>query len=643
MRDAEGKLWNLQSIDNGGQKLFQKDARKKGCFHLIGVSDLASVSMVYVVEGYATGASLHMATGAPVIVAFDAGNLDPVVEAVRGRFPSLDLVIAGDDDQWKPDAGNTGRNKAEAVAAKYNCRTVFPKFKDTKTKPTDFNDLHCLEGLEAVMDSLGSLNDKSMDQAAESLPAAVVRLAGLSRMEYDQARKDEAQRLGVRIGTLDQEVKEARKGQSNESEKGGMFPVVEIWPQPVNACTLFNDLLQAVQRFIVCSHETAVVAVLWCAFTWLIDDLHVAPLAVISAPEKRCGKSQLLDFMRRLSYRPLVASNISPAAVFRVIEAYSPTLLIDEADSFLKDNEELRGVINSGHTRQSAYVIRTVGDAHEPMQFSTWGAKALSGIGKLSETLMDRAIVLELRRKLPSESVQRLRHAEEGYFEAFAQKLARFAQDASPSIRCARPSLPESLNDRAQDNWEPLLAIADYVGGSWPDMARGAAQKISGVEQNAVSLSAELLADIQEVFEMKKVDRIATHDLLLELMQDDLKPWGTYNRGKEMTSRQLAKKLSEYSIKSHSVRIGSVTPKGFMFDDFKDAFARYLSPSSDTLPESATPPQMEKSIDNSNAYSVADKVQRGGFERLAATPNPLANNTCCAVADKTPYAEREVF
>jgi len=111
--------------------------------------------------------------------------------------------------------------------------------------------------------------------------------------------------------------------------------------------------------------------------------------------------------------------------------AHCPTLLIDEADSFLKDNEELRGAINSDHTRQSAYVIRCVGDDHEPCQFSTWGAKAISGIGQLADTLMDRSVVLTLRRKLPTESVQRLRHADQSLFCVLASKLARFSSDAS--------------------------------------------------------------------------------------------------------------------------------------------------------------------------------------------------------------------
>jgi putative DNA primase/helicase len=329
----------------------------------------------------------------------------------------------------------------------------------------------------------------------ENQDEAIMRLAALPPLDYDRVREKEANSLNVRVGTLDKEVVKARRPENMDDGPAEMFPTVTPWLGPVDGAALLDDIHATIRRFIICDKETAIAATLWIAFTWLIDRVQVAPLAVITAPEKRCGKSQLLDLIGRLCRRPLVASNISPAAIFRVIEAHGPTLLIDEADAFLKDNEEARGILNSGHTRQSAYVIRVVGDDHEPRQFSTWGAKAISGIGTLADTLMDRAVVLELRRKLTGEKVERLRHADKGHFGTLSSMLARYAEDAGPAIENARPVLPDALNDRAQDNWEPLLAIADQAGGEWPRLAREAALKISGAENDSVSLSAELLAD----------------------------------------------------------------------------------------------------------------------------------------------------
>jgi putative DNA primase/helicase len=436
----------------------------------------------------------------------------------------------------------------------------------------------------------------AIEQPQEGITDAITRLAAMPPLDYELVREREAKALRLRASVLDQEVKTARDaGRETSPGKGAMFAEVVPWPDPMNADALLHEIRATIKRFIVCEPETRVAVTLWAAFTWLIDAVEVAPLAVITAPEKRCGKSQLLNLMGKLARRPLVASNITPAATFRVIEAHQPTLLIDEADSFFKDNEQLRGIINSGHTRQSAYVIRTVGEDFEPKQFSTWGAKAISGIGHLAETLMDRAIVLELRRKLPTESVERLRHAEPGLFNRLVSKLARFAEDAAPFIERARPALPEALNDRAQDNWEPLLAIADYAGGEWPRLARDAALKISGAEQDAVSLSAELLADVQEVFELKRLARLKTADLIQALIDDDMKPWATYNRGRPMSPRQLAKRLEDYGIRPKTQRMGYDRAKGYDLADMRDAFVRYLSP---TPPEkgdlSVTPCQANK-------------------------------------------------
>lgn len=410
----------------------------------------------------------------------------------------------------------------------------------------------------------------------------IYRLSLLSPFDYDKVRVKEAKALGVRVGNLDKEVNLARQVSTSTPE---MFPTIQPWVEPVNGDELLTEIHSTIKRFIICDDRTVVAVTLWIAFTWFIEKVQVAPLAVITAPEKRCGKSQLLDLIGRLSSRPLVASNISPAAIYRVIETYHPTLLIDEADAFMKYNEEIRGILNSGHTRQSAYVIRVVGDNHEPQQFSTWGAKAISGIGALADTLMDRAIVLELRRKLPHEIVERLRHSEVEVFKVLASKLARFASDNGDVIAKSRPALPDTLNDRAQDNWEPLLAIADFVGGNWPDKARDAALSISSSEHDTASLSTELLADIKEVFDTRRCLRISSSELLEDLTADDMKPWQTYNKGKPMGPRQLAKRLGEYGIKPQTIRTSRGTPKGFMREWFDDVFARYLpmSPEQNSL------------------------------------------------------------
>lgn len=452
----------------------------------------------------------------------------------------------------------------------------------------------------------------------------VTWLAGLPPLEYDRLREAEAERLGVRVSTLDKLVKKAI-GESVE-EADNPLTSADPWAHPVEGAVLLDEVAATIQRFIVCDVETAHAAALWAALTWLIESTDVAPLAVITAPEKRCGKTQLLSLLGKLVCRPMSASNISPAALFRSIDAWKPTLLVDEADAFMRDNEELRGLLNSGHTRDSAFVVRVVGDDFTPNRFSTWGCKAIAGIGHLADTLMDRAIVLPLRRKLAHESALRLRHVEPGLFDDLAAKLARFAQDNADAVRRARPALPAALNDRAQDNWEPLLSIAEVAGSNWPQLARNAALKLSGGESEPTT-GDELLADIREVFATRRGAKISTADLLAVLCMDEEKPWATFNRGRPLSHHQLARKLKAYGIRSKNVRIDHEVSKGFERAQFADTFARYLS-SSTPPSETATP--LHPSIHAGLRVAVCESV--AATENQTATPKPAPLLDCSGVA-----------
>lgn len=592
------ELWNIQTIFKDGTKIFSKGGRVSGCYCPIGVSDGAEV--VCIAEGFATAATVYEATGFPTCCAFNAGNLLHVAKAVRSTHPDAKIIIAGDDD-WQTE-GNTGKTKAKEAAIAIGAEVLFPVFgADREDGFSDFNDMSQATGLESVRavfagdaptaeqgaepegeppsDSSGNgdtdapTKPPKMSKAASD--ALLERLAGLSGLDYEQEREKAAKALGVRTAVLDSEVKKLRKEADNTS--GILFEEVEPWHEPVPFGELLDNISATIHRFIVCDKGTADTAALWVAMTWVMDIVQVAPLAVITAPEKRCGKSQMLNVMGRMVYRPLQASNIKPAVLYRLIEIAQPALLLDETDTFIREDEELRGIINSGHTRDSAFVFRCVGDDHVPTRFSTWGAKALSGIGKLADTLMDRAVILQLRRKLPHEKVDRLRYAEPRLFDDLVSQIKRCIDDNREAIRLCRPDLPAKLNDRAQDNWEPLLAIADVAGGGWAERARAAALHLSDESEAVLPISTELLHDIRDAFLADAVTKLSTVELIKALCKDTEKRWATYNRGKEITPTQLSKRLSEYGIKSKNLRFGSVTgQKGFEFDQFKDTFARYL-------------------------------------------------------------------
>jgi putative DNA primase/helicase len=252
-------------------------------------------------------------------------------------------------------------------------------------------------------------------------------------------------------------------------------------------------------------------------------------------------------------------------------------LLIDEADASLRGNEELRGIINSGHTRESAYVLRTVGDEHQPTRFNTFCPKAIAGIGRQAATIEDRSIIIQLQRKTPDEKIVRLRHIEPEIFNDLRARLARFAQDYGEAIEHAKiKNLPDALNDREQDNWEPLFAIADLAGPEWLAIATDAALALSGADTTQ-SRSVELLIDIQRIFQAKRGKSLFTEALISELCSDPEKPWAAYGKtGKPITARQVARLLKDFGVKSQTIREGENTGKGYLLTAFCDAFNRYI-------------------------------------------------------------------
>lgn len=416
-----------------------------------------------------------------------------------------------------------------------------------------------------------------MDAGAIFAPAIIEGLRAIKRedrAEFARIRAAVKESKAVRMSEFDQ----VSWSPSEEASGDSMFPEDEPWPAPVAGAMLLTDIATAIGRFVIADKATIDAAALWAVFTWLLDEVQVAPIANITAPEKRCGKTIMLSVLSKLAYRPMQVADIATAALFRSIELWSPTLLIDEVDAFLNDNEEARGIINAGFTRDSAFVIRCVGDDHTPTKFNVWGAKALCGIGKIADTLADRSIPLRLRRKKVGESAERLRHSDPTLWSKLRQRIARWTEDNASAVSAARPAIIEGLNDRANDCWESLLAIAETAGGAWPHRARQAAVALHGLEEETPTIGAELLADIKEVFDRRGGDAVFGETLITELIREEERPWASWNRGAPMRRAQMTKKLGEYGIKSKDVRIGAEHKKGYSRDQFVEAWERYAAP-----------------------------------------------------------------
>jgi hypothetical protein len=364
---------------------------------------------------------------------------------------------------------------------------------------------------------------------------------------------------------------------------------VEPWEEAVDGQALLDELAGLMRRFVVLPKWGAETLALWVMHTYAFELRDVSTYVGIESPEKRCGKTTLLSVLSELVNRPVVASNISSPAFFRVIEEVRPTLLIDEADTMLRGNEELRGILNAGYGRKTAFVVRVTpearssdGGARNPeaaeggsrlVKFSCWCPKAIAAIGRLPETLADRCIVMRMQRKTPKEGCERLRNLET---TALKRQCARFVKDHSAAIATARPEIPGSLNDRAADIWEPLLALAELAGGEWPERARQGAASLTASVQESNPMGS-LLFDIFLLFTMEKSGRLFSRALVEGLNDFVDRPWMELKRGKEVTELWLAHQLRPYGVRPRSMRIGEERAKGYFQDDFMEVFRRYMS------------------------------------------------------------------
>src|SRR5262245_28847255 len=254
----------------------------------------------------------------------------------------------------------------------------------------------------------------------------VARLAKLPKLEYDRQREEAAARLGVRVATLDNVVRDKRASAHDDAATLPHWRV-EPSPVPVDGAALLDRLRQIFRRYIVLPKGADIALALWVLHAWTYDAGDISPFMVLVSPTKRCGKTSVLIILYYVTPRSELASNISASAVFRYIQETRPTLLIDEADTFVRDNEEMRGILNSGHTKAAAHVIRNVeiNGEHKPRRFTPCAPKAIATIRALADTLEDRAIVITLQRKPKAAVVARLRKRDSDEFATLRRQATR--------------------------------------------------------------------------------------------------------------------------------------------------------------------------------------------------------------------------
>jgi hypothetical protein len=343
-----------------------------------------------------------------------------------------------------------------------------------------------------------------------------------------------------------------------------------------NIESVLNQIVGMVHRHVSCNDHTAVAVALWIVFTWCIKYAKYAPIFYITAPEMRCGKTELLEFIGELCMNPEAATGHTPATLFHIMNKNQPTVLMDEADEFLNKDGQLVAMINKGYQRKGAYIPRMATGNKSVIKYSIWGAKAIAGIGLPKATIKDRSIVGALQRKLVSDKKMLVSEADGAEFIEVKQKIKHWVKAKAKALKHTKPAYLKELNDRANNSWSMLLVIADLASPEWGVKARLAAIAISG-EDDEMSLNQELLADIQRVFQASTSDKLSTKELVKGLLSLEDSRWKKYKGGQALTNIALLALLKPFGLRTKSVRgLDGIPTSGFAFNDFMDIIARYL-------------------------------------------------------------------
>lgn len=444
---------------------------------------------------------------------------------------------------------------------------------------------------------------------------------------------------------LDEESKQ-RSAKPEAEDEDDMFatPEPEPWDNPVDGSALMLELTETFRRFAILPKGADVALSAWLIHSYAEEAASHSPIILVSAPDSDCGKSTVLKILLYIACRSIPNSNITAPALFRVIDAYAPTIIMDEADAILPDREDLRAVLDSGHERHLAYVLRTVGEDHKPKKFRTWGPKAIACIGGVHRTIKSRSIEISMKRALKEEEKKLTAFPREAtnLFADLRRKIRRWTDDNLEALKVCEPTLPSEFRGRRKDNWAPLFAIAQVLGDEWSKKIETASLSLSGSISHSVDSNGSiLLKDLRTFFEETHSIQVSTENLLNYLHRLDDRPWSEWGRAsKPMSPRQLAETLKPFDIAPKNLRSeGDKVLKGYTFEQCKDAFSRYITDTQNVQTEKDPPKNP-----HSGRYTATELKDKELQENLSATGggsvadeksnNPLQNNTCSTVADK---------
>jgi uncharacterized protein DUF3631 len=400
--------------------------------------------------------------------------------------------------------------------------------------------------------------------------------------------------------------------------------MADPWPEPVDGCAVADEVDAKLVEFLYMQKIEYCALTLWTILTHSYQLFEFAAYLVAKSSEKRCAKTRVHDVVAPMCPGAIVATHMRPETLFRTISRFRVPCFLDEAHLYLKKSEDHELVLNNGFQKGKP-IWRLVGDNHEPTQFDIYCPKALNSIGDLQDTIEDRALILHMIRKPRNVTVRpwlRAELIERNELRPIRRRLMRWVDDHAEALQQREPDIPQELyvNDRAIDIWRPLLAIADQLGGHWPERARQAAIMLTSraVAEAPETEGTELLQHIRSIFYPvaglggrvpKPITVMSAAELTERLVSKPEWPWSTLSNGRPLSVNRLARMLKTYrftrqdsqdqgleyseQLKARQQRQGGrgvPRVRGYWREDLDFVFARYLPPLRQPVPGVQTDP-----------------------------------------------------
>jgi hypothetical protein len=576
---------------------------------------------ILIAEGLEDAQSLSLAFPFSTIVGL------PGIGALRHQqVKAHQIVIVVKDG----DAEDAGANRAlqrgvdELLLQQAKVEVTATPTKANGAEKIDANLILQRDGIEALQE----LVLKAVP-ARLSLRGALRKLASLPKDEREQLGKAVAAAYAVRISYVRQEVAALRNSEADEDQRK-LVSLVKREPQPwlgpVDLGEIFDELIDLLQRILVCTEPERLVVAAWIIHTYVFEQFTYTPRLCIISPEPRCGKTTLVNFLTLTCYRAASADGLTPALFVRIRSVTGTcTVLLDEMSETLHESHELDDVLRSGFERDKCvYKLRALPDGDfVPEAFEVFNPVAIAVLRTLQAALSDRCVMIRLQRKPKTVRLERLRkRALREQLTTLADKLMRWrsehatdlSDDPLPDgsgrdpieVLTSALEAADGINDRQIDFSIPLLAIGQAMGGDRESRLRDAILTVLGAEGDIPeTVGPLLLQDLRPILDQYLAARekkpagqrvakgklaIGSAELVRRFLALPGSPWGGEDGMRPLTQYRLSRLLRPYGVIPRMIGPNDKRVSGYLWLHLSDACDRYLNSVSPESPDSGFTP-----------------------------------------------------